>query len=301
MAEAEKKSRIVPWLLVILPLWLLVSAGFALVKYFRDQKVTAAKEERRFARSVSSASITDDLRKIIEAIGERNTSTPDKLSAMASMITGSLGTANIGYNVKTIKGPAEFPILQVSISSENKNAAPIWLLTSYDSPSGSRGAEKNASGLAATMAVAQALADTKPAHPIHFLFLPHANEADAPIVETALSAAKLIREAPTPKAILCIEAMGDTETLILTSRDTPAIPSKEFEGLGKVLGAEVTCLGDDFDLASTLFEMDLPAIRIATRPTLLPDEKDDKIPFAPTVAASAGRLVELIKRLTKSP
>jgi len=297
MDDSGNKSRIVPWLLVILPLWLFVSAGLALVKNFKDEKADAAKEEQRFARSVSSASIADDLRKTIEVIGERNTGTPEKLSAMAAMITGSLGPSNTGYEVKSIKGSAGFPILRVSVPSENKDASPIWLLTSYDSPPGSRGAEKNASGLAATLAAAQALADTKPSHTIHFLFLPHANEPDSPIIETALTAANLIKEAPTPKAIFCIEAMGDAETLILSSRDTTAIPSEEFAGLGKVLGAEVTCLGDDFDLASTLFEMDLPAIRIATRPTLLPAEKDDKIPFAPTVAASAGRLVELIQRL----
>jgi len=299
MDDTGKKSRIIPWLLVILPLWLFVSAGLALVKYFKDEKADAAKEEQRFSRSVSAESIADDLRKTIGIIGERNTGNPEKLSAMASMIAGSLGPSNTGYEVKTIEGPAGFPILRVSVASENREAAPVWILTSYDSPPGSPGAEKNATGLAATMATAQALADSKPSHPIHFLFLPHANEADAPIVETALAVSALIKEAPAPKAILCVEAMGDAETIILSSRDTTAIPATEFAGLGKVLGADVTCLGDDFDLASTLFGMDLPAIRIATRPTLLPDEKDDKIPFAPTVAASAGRLVELIQRLAR--
>ena len=301
MAGNGKKPRIILWLLVILPLWLFVSAGFALLKYFKDEKADAIKEEQRFARSVSSTSIEDDLRKTIEIIGERNTGTPEKLSAMASMIAGTLGPSNTGYDVKSIDGPAGFPIIRVSVTSENRNVSPVWLLTSYDSPAGSPGAEKNASGLTATLAAAQALADFSPARPIHFLFLPHANEVDAPIVETALAVANLIKGAAAPKVILCIEAMGDAEPLILSSRDTTAIPSAEFKGLGKVLGAEVICLGDDFDLASTLFEMDLPAIRLATRPTLLPDEKDDKPPFAPTVAASTGRLVEFIQRLAKSP
>ncbi|QTN31522.1 hypothetical protein HZ994_04000 [Akkermansiaceae bacterium] len=299
MAEDGKKSRIIPWLLVILPVWVFVSAGFALVKYFKDEKADAAKEEQRFARSVSAGSIADDLRKTIEVIGERNTGIPEKLSAMASMIAGSLGPSNTGYEVKPIEGPAGFPILQASVGAKDRDASPVWVLTSYDSPAGSRGAERNATGLAATMAASQALADAEPSHPIRFLFLPHANEADSPIAETALTVANLMKQSPAPKAILCIEAMGDAETLILSSRDTAAIPTREFQGLGKILGAEVTCLGDDFDLSSTLFEMGLPAIRIATRPTLLPDEKDDKIPFAPTVAASAGRLVELLERLSR--
>jgi hypothetical protein len=42
--------------------------------------------------------------------------------------------------------------------------------------------------------------------------------------------------------------------------------------------------------------MNLPAVRVATRPLLTPDEKDDRLPFAPTVAASTGRLIELIRR-----
>jgi hypothetical protein len=301
MPETEKKSRIIPWLLVILPLWLVASAAFALVKYFKDEKADAAEEAQRFAKSVSSKSIADDLRKTIDVIGERNTGSPENLSATASMIAGSLGPSNTGYAVQQIKGPAGFPILMVGVASKNADASPVWLLTSYDSPPGSRGAEKNASGLAATLAAAQALAESSPAHPIRFLFLPHANEADAPIIETALAVANMIKAEPAPKAILCVEAMGDAETLILSSRDTTAIPSVDFQDLGKALGAEVTCLGDDFDLASTLFEMNLPAIRVATRPTLLPDEKDDKQPFAPTVAASAGRLVELARRLANSP
>ena len=42
--------------------------------------------------------------------------------------------------------------------------------------------------------------------------------------------------------------------------------------------------------------MNLPAVRVATRPLLLPDEADDQLPFAPTVAAATGRLIELIRR-----
>lgn len=299
MASEGKKFRLVPWLLVLLPLWLIVSAAFALVKYFKDEKTAAVEEGKRFAKSVTIAPIADDLRKLVSLIGERNTAKPEKLAATASMIQGLLGPSNTGYGVKSTEGPAGFAMLRVTIPSPKAEAAPVWILTSYDSPLGSRGAERNATGLAATLAAAQALAADKPARPIHFLFLPHANEPDAPLLETAMLASKAINDSPAPKAILCIEAMGDAETLILSSRDTAALSTVEFTDLGKILGAEVVCLGDDFDLASTLFEMGLPAIRVATRPMLLPDEKDDKLPFAPTVAASAGRLIELVRRLAK--
>jgi hypothetical protein len=42
-----------------------------------------------------------------------------------------------------------------------------------------------------------------------------------------------------------------------------------------------------------------PTIRISTRPMLLPDEADNKVPFAPTLAASTGRFIELVRRLSK--
>lgn len=296
--DEKRKSRILPWLLVILPVWLIASGAFALVKYFKNEETAKIEAAQRFAKSVSAQAIADDLRKIISVIGERNTSKPDQLSSTASMIEGTLGPSNTGYSVESITSPTDFPILKVTIPSTEKSAEPIWILTSYDSPNNSRGAEKNATGLAASLATAQALADFSPKHPIHFLFIPHANEVDAPILETVTTVSKLIQSNKL-HAILCVEAMGDAEPLILSSRDTTALPKVDFEDLGKILGAEVVCLGDDFDLASTLNEMNLPAIRVSTRPTLLPDEADDKIPFAPTVAASTGRLIELVRRLSK--
>ena len=93
--------------------------------------------------------------------------------------------------------------------------------------------------------------------------------------------------------------MAANEDLIVSSRDTQALTDFPLDGLGNILGAEVVCLGDDFDLASILCQLGLPAARIATRPILLKSEKDDKLPFPPTLAASTGRLIELINRLTE--
>lgn len=293
----RKKIPLVPILLVALPLWLIASAGFALVKYFKDEKKAVIAESQRFSSTVSTESIKDDLRKIITLVGERNTSTPDKLAATSSMIQGTLGPANTGYEVSIIKGPNDFPLISVTVSSEKSATSPIWIITSYDSPPDSPGSEKNATGLVATLATAQALANASPSRPIHFLFTPHANDPNSPVLDTAATIANLINAAPTPHYILIVEAMGDEEELILSSRDTEALPASELDELGKIISAEVICLSDDFDLASTLFEMNLPAIRVATRPPLLPDEIDDKLPFAPTLAASTGRLVELILRL----
>ena len=297
--SSPHRSRWVTLLLVLLPVWLVASGGGALWYYFHREKKQALVEQERFSQAVSTPLIADDLRKIVEVIGERNASSETaaaNLSRTASMIEGLLGPSNTGYAVRKTKGPADWPILQVTLAGKKPDAPPVWVITSYDSRAGSRGAEANATGLAATLAAAQALARDKPNAPVHFIFLPHANDPESPVVETAAKFLELAKLAGPPKAILCVEAMGAGEPLWLTSRDVSATPLNLVAGLGAVYGAEVVCLGDDSDLASILFEMNLPAVRVATRPLITAADADDRLPFAPTVAASAGRLIELIRR-----
>jgi hypothetical protein len=296
MDAPKRRSPWVIFLLILLPLWLVASGVGAMWYYFHREKKQALVEQERFVQAVSAPLLADDLRKIVEVIGERNGSSETaaaNLSRTASMIEGLLGPSNIGYPVHRTNGPGKWPILQVTLAGKSPQAPAVWVLTSYDSRVGSRGAEANATGLAATLAAAQALARDKPNFPVHFVFLPHANDLESPVVETAAKFAEL---AKSPKAILCVESMGAGETLWLSSRDVAAAPLNLISGLGAVYGAEVVCLGEDTDLASTLFEMNLPAVRVATRPLLLPDEADEKLPFAPTVTASTGRLIELIRR-----
>ena len=295
MAES-KRSPWITLLLILLPLWLVGSGGGALWYYFHREKKQALVEEERFAQAVSAPLMADDLRKIVEVIGERNASSVTaaaNLTRTASMIEGLLGPGNTGYTVRKSLGPAQWPILQVTLAGKNPEAPAVWVVTSYDSRIGSLGVEANATGLAATLAAAQALARDKPVAPVHFVFLPHSNDEESPVVETAAKFAELAK-APV-KAVLCVEAMGAGEPLWLSSRDVAAVPLNLVSGLGKVYGAEVVCLGDDTDLASTLFEMNLPAVRVATRAMVTMDDKDDRLPFTPTVAASTGRLIELIR------
>ncbi len=299
MVKTKKRPVWVILFLVLLPLWLVGSGGGALWYYFHREKKQALIEQQRFIQVVSAPLMADDLRKIVEIIGERNASSATaaaNLSRTASMIEGLLGPSNTGYSVKKSNGPADWPILQAVLTGKDPTAAVVWVLTSYDSRVGSRGAEANATGLAATLAAAQALAGDTPKFPVHFVFLPHSNDVGSPVLETAAKLRELVKTSGNPKAVLCVEAMGAGEPLWLTSRDVSATPLGLASGLGAVYGAEVVCLGDATDLASTLFEMGLPAVRISTRPLLPPEDKDGKLPFAPTVAASTGRLIELIRR-----
>ena len=298
MSPDKPRRRWTPVLLVVIPVWLIVSATAGIWLLFRHEKKEAEKEQARFAQSVSTPLLADDLKKIVTVIGERNPSSAEaaaNLSRMASMIEGLLGPSNTGFTVKKHRGPATWPVLQVTIRGKS-DEDPVWVVTSYDSRPGSRGAEANATGLAATSAAAQAMASDKPARSIHFAFVPHLNDPESPVLESTTILRDLIRGA-SPSSVLAVDAMGHDESLWLTSRDVNALPLSKVDGLGKVVGAEVACLGEDSDLASILFEMDVPAVRVATRAMLTPDEADDREPFAPTVSGSTGRLVELIRRL----
>lgn len=302
MSSDIQRPRWVPLLLALVPLWLLVSAGGALWYYFHKEKKDALIEQERFATAVSIPLLDDDLKKIVTIIGERNSSSETaaaNLTRMASMIEGLLGPGNTGYKVEKSKGPADWSLLQVSIAGKDRAAAPVWVLTSYDSRQGSKGAEANATGLAATLAAAQAIARDKLERSVRFVFLPHANDIESPVLDTAAKFREIAKLSGAPRAVLCVESMGAGETLWLTSRDTSAAPLALVSGLGKVIGAEVICLGEDSDLASMLFEIDLPAVRVATRSLVTEDESDERLPFAPTVAASTGRLIELIRRCAK--
>jgi hypothetical protein len=294
-----KRPRWVTFLLVLIPVWLVCSAGGALIYYFHREKKQAQVEQARFVQAISVPLMADDLRKFVEIIGERNPSSETaatNLSRTASMIEGLLGPANTGYTVKKITGPTSWPLLQVTLVGKNPTAPAVWIATTYDSRVGSPGAEGNATGLAATLAVAQALAADSLAAPVHFVFLPHGNDTESPVHETVTKFHGLLKSQSPPLAILCVEAMGAGESLWLTSRETSAKPLEWVTGLGGVYGAEVACLGEDGDLASLLFKVNLPAVRVSTRAMLKAGEKDDKPPFAPTVAAAAGRLIELIRR-----
>lgn len=294
-----KRPKWVTFLLLALPLWLVVSGVLALWFHFHQEKEQALVEQEKFARKVSIPMIEDDLRKLVETLGERNGSSESaakNLTRTSSMIEGLLGPANTGFTVIREPGPADWPLLQVTIKGTDQTSPAIWVISSYDSRPGSPGVEANATGLAATLAAAQALAGEKPRMNLHFVFLPHANDPEAPVLEMVSKIRQMIDRNNPPGSMLCVEAMGAGEELWLSTRETKATPLAHVQGLGNVRGAEVVCLGEDADLASLLFEAGLPAVRVSTRPVVLPEEPDDKLPSAVTVAAATGRLVELIRR-----
>jgi hypothetical protein len=268
--------------------------------YFHKEKKDALVEQERFAKAVSVPMLADDLRKIVEVIGERNGASDAagaNLRRMAAMIEGVLGPSNTGYTVNKSPSPTGWPLLEISLAGKTREAPGVWVLAAYDSPVGSRGGERNASGLAATVAAAQALARDKPAVPVHFLFVPHAEEISAAAENAAVKIAAMVAGA---KVLLCVEAMAGGEDLWVSSSDSSALTPAAVTGLGKIYAPAVANQGTAENLTNRLITLRLPAVRVSTRATLRADEPDDRVPFAPTVAASAGRLVEMIRRYAQN-
>jgi hypothetical protein len=307
VSETKKlgPSKLMIALLVGVPMWLMLSGAMAVFrKATSDETASPSRDVTRLVQPVAVPDVIDDLTMIERTLGERNGSSESAATALtriAAWIDGSLGPSNAGYQTRRIPGPADWPLIHVSSPGQAKSNAAIWLVTSYDSPPGSCGPEANSSGLAATLAVARDLAALETKRPIHFAFIPHANDPDAPLAETAKALHVLIRTTAPAVHVLCIEAMGTNPALWITPRGATTLPESELNGIGSVVGAEVACLGSDTDLSSMLAEYGQPATRIATRELVTFGETNNAETNPLTVAESAARLSLLVRRLADRP
>lgn len=294
-----RRKRWVVAALVILPLWLFVSAGFAVWKYHHDSEKEELIEPSKFATPISADRIADDMRKLVEMVGPRSVSSESGAKGLvraSSMIQGSLGVGNAGYRVEVEGGPktpnGNWPIIVATLPAESPQS--IWVVTGYDTLG--FGVEANSSGVASVLAVARALAGEKPMRPVKFAFLPHVYDADGPVLP---SLDQFTRMTGKSDLVLVVEAMGAKGELMISSRDSDALTRPEFEKHGTIVGAEAICLEDDFDLASTLFELNQPAVRVATRRVVGAGELDDQMPDPVQHAAATGALAELVMDLAK--
>ncbi len=288
--ETEKPKR-KPWVVLLLcgiPLWLLVSGGFGIWGYFRAQKAEQKKESARFATVVSASSLADDFRKLTVIIGPRSPGIEDGkgLTRAASWIEGLLGPSNTGYKVQAeqVSEAGGWPILRIDLQGSEDTAAPLWILSPYDAPADAEGLADASSAVVATIAAAQAIAGEKPWRPVRFVFLPSGgNKA----IENA--ALKMIRGEAAPYAVLCIGPMRKGELLSVAATDShPARVS-----LG-ALGSSGAAAPVDATWVSSLSQADLPVGFIGSKPQL---QEGSQMPEPELMAASTGRLAELIRRL----
>jgi len=294
-----QRSRWVVAMLVISPVWLVVSAIFGLWKYQHDATKEEVFEPSKFTTPVKADQLADDMRKLVEIIGPRNLASDDGkrgLKRAASMIQGSLGPGNAGYRVELVKHVGgsgfEWPVIVVTLPGGG--GQPLWVVTGYDTLG--IGVEANSSGVASVLSLARAVAGAKPLRPIKFAFLPHAYDADAPVLPLLDQFSSAMGK---PHLVLVVEAMGAKGELLVSSRELEALKQPAFEKWATIVGAEAICLDDDVDLASALFELNQPAVRVATRRVVAAGEVDDQMPDPSHHAAATKALAELVMELAK--
>lgn len=302
--SAPRRDRRVVLLLWILPLWLVVSSIGGLWLYLRKQAAAEENEQARFTTGINESGLKDDVAKFLGFVGERHSGSPEGaqgLKRAAAMIEGSLGPGNAGYKVEKVGGPSapggRWPILITKVKGKEEDLPPLWVVAAYDARPGSAGAEANATGVASVLAAAHAMAAELPRRTVRFAFLPHGYETEGPLLEAF---GILKGEVGKASSVLVVESTGAGKSLLISSRDAENPALALAGGLGEVVGAESICLDEDFDLSSALFELGLPAVRVATRSVVKADEADDKAPDPAVHAAATTALTDLIRRLSDS-
>lgn len=111
-----------------------------------------------------------DVEQLAGTIGERNTWRPDRLTAAAAFLEDALNTS--GYQVQrqaVMAGGVESHNLEAERRGGNRAEDVVIIGAHYDSVIGSPGANDNATGAAAVLALARAFAGTHPARTLRFV------------------------------------------------------------------------------------------------------------------------------------
>jgi hypothetical protein len=184
-----KEGALIRFLLVALPAGLLVMGVGAM--FFSHQRAKTAPTDPNESVRLEAASLKRgpvdraDLARSLEMlatrIGERHAAKPESLESAALWFESTVGPANLGYLVERhgfeIEEGREMRNLIAELPGSERRKEIIVVGAHYDSLPGSSGANDNASGVAALVALARAFAGDPQGRTIRFVAF--ANGADA--------------------------------------------------------------------------------------------------------------------------
>lgn len=124
--------------------------------------MTAAQETLR-------AELESDVRKLAEEIGERNVRRPAKLDAAARHVEARLAAAGTVQRQEYLVNDVTCANVEVEVAGGARKGEIVVLGGHYDSVIGCPGANDNATGAAAVIALARRFAGTKPARTLRFV------------------------------------------------------------------------------------------------------------------------------------
>lgn len=190
------------------------------------------------AEGVARIQVMEHVTYLATIIGERHDGQPEALAAAEAYIDRQLRGA--GYAVQHLpldddSGPGAN--LEVRLAGRDPSLPVVVVGAHYDSARGTPGADDNASGVAALLEVARALADASPRRTVHFVAF--ANEEPphfrTPSMGSRQYAEGLKAEGVDVHAMLSLEMLGFYD-LTAGSQAAPA-------GLGMRFGTEADFVG----------------------------------------------------------
>ncbi|MDB4468090.1 M28 family peptidase [Verrucomicrobiales bacterium] len=229
-----KQTTAIRLFLVGLPIGLVLTTAVSMVWHFNKPKEDGApKVYTTLADEISAQAVSSYVSNLSKVIGERHSSKPGTLDRTANYLESTLGTRNLGYDVKRQVydvGGQPARNLWVEIPGGKRLNEVVVVVAHYDAPLGSRGENNNASGVAALLAMAENFAREKPILSMRLAFLthstaPHLNTNDS---GSARYAQLLERRGEQIRTVFCLDGIGafPATGLTTTALTEPFLPNK---------------------------------------------------------------------------
>ncbi len=216
-----KEGALIRFLLVALPGGLLVMGVFAIIGSHMKKEVepldtntlTSLEGAAMLRRPVSREDLERTVTTLATRIGERHTAKPEALEGAALWIESSLSGGNMGYQVERHvfdAGETEVRNLIAEIPGKERRQEIVVVGAHYDTVPGSPGANDNATGVAALLALARAFTGDQQTRTLRFVAF--ANE-EPPHFQTATMGSRVYAQRCRSRgeqivAMLCLESMG---------------------------------------------------------------------------------------------
>ncbi len=303
--EAKRRINWVKILIVAVPVWLLVSGGIGLWAHFHYEEKERQEQRHAFRKDINALSLVDDFNKITQQIGPRYHASEEGrngLQRMASMIEGSLGISNIGYEVKKVASLQDAesvaPLLLADVM-RRETKEEIWLIVPYDSPASLPRGAASASAVSVSFAVAQSLVGQPLQRNVRFLYVPMAY-AEEQRLDMAAQVRRLIGSTRVAVQVLVLGSMLHEGKMLALARDTELPLLRDAGDLIVISEGTEICFQDDGEISSLLHEMNVPAALLFKKPdsemsALLEDGIQAP---AKVLAQSAEQVVAVLLRLS---
>lgn len=214
-----KEGALIRFLLIAFPAGLLVFGVGAM--FFSHQRAKTAPTDPNEAIRLEAASLKRspvdraDLARSLEMlatrIGERHAAKPESLERAALWFESTVGPANLGYVVERHvfeSGGREMRNLIAELPGRDRRKEIIVVGAHYDSLPGSPGANDNASGVAALIALARAFAGDPQKRTIRFVAFANGADALNDTTGSLVYANRCRARGETVVAMLSIDSLG---------------------------------------------------------------------------------------------